>query len=427
MSRNTYIKLITNNNKMSEEAQNLTTVSEVEVDLDEMFGMPGAESVMLPDGDKAIEKPKTMFTKEVVDTSFLDTPNAETKITAEEKVEINETIDELNGLISQEEDAGNKGRPKVDKSALYELAQKMIEEGSLVGFDDDKSLEEYTTKDFRELIEANFQERENKVRENTPKEFFASLPQELQVAAKYVADGGQDLKGLFRSLAHVEEIFELDADNEDHQAEIARQYLYATNFGDAEEIEAEIEDWGDMNKLEQKAKQFKPKLDRMQEEIIARKLADQENKKEQQAHQAKQYMDNVYNVLSVGELSGVKLDKKVQSMLYSGLVQPNYPSISGKPTNMLGHLLEKYQFVEPRHDLIAEALWLLADPTGYKAKLQEQGGKAVTEKTVRMLKTEEARKISSTTNEADDKEEKTRKTGQRTIPRNSGGSMFRRF
>ena len=427
MSRNTYIKLITNNNKMSEEAQNLTTVSEVEVDLDEMFGMPGAESVMLPDGDKAVEKPKTMFTKEVVDTSFLDTPNAETKITAEEKVEINETIDELNGLISQEEDAGNKGRPKVDKSALYELAQKMIEEGSLVGFDDDKSLEEYTTKDFRELFEANFQERENKVRENTPKEFFASLPQELQVAAKYVADGGQDLKGLFRSLAHVEEIFELDADNEDHQAEIARQYLYATNFGDAEEIEAEIEDWGDMNKLEQKAKQFKPKLDRMQEEIIARKLADQENKKEQQAHQAKQYMDNVYNVLSVGELSGVKLDKKVQSMLYSGLVQPNYPSISGKPTNMLGHLLEKYQFVEPRHDLIAEALWLLADPTGYKAKLQEQGGKAVTEKTVRMLKTEEARKISSTTNDADDKEEKTRKTGQRTIPRNSGGSMFRRF
>jgi hypothetical protein len=425
--KNTYIKLITNNNKMSEEAQNLTTVSEVEVDLDEMFGMPGAESVLLPENGKQTEKPKTMFTKEMVDTTFLDTPNAETKTTAEEKIEINETIDELNGLISQEEDAGNKGRPKVDKSGLYELAQKMIEEGSLVGFDDDKSLEEYTTKDFRELFEANFQERENKVRENTPKEFFNSLPQELQVAAKYVADGGQDLKGLFRSLAHVEEIFELDADNTDHQAEIARQYLYATNFGDAEEIEAEIEDWGDMNKLEQKAKQFKPKLDRMQEEIIARKLADQENKKEQQAHQAKQYMDNVYDVLSVGELSGVKLDKKVQSMLYSGLVQPNYPSISGKPTNMLGHLLEKYQFVEPRHDLIAEALWLLADPVGYKAKLQEQGGKAVTEKTVRMLKTEEARKISSTTNDADDKEEKTRKTGQRTIPRNSGGSMFRRF
>lgn len=413
---------------MSEDnnAQNLTTVSEVDIDLDAMFGMPGAENVMLPADGKEPEKAKTMFTKEIVDVTFLDTPGTEApKVTAQEKVEINETIDELNGLISQEEDAGNKGRPKVDKSGLYELAQKMIEEGSLVGFDDDKDLEDYTTKDFRELFEANFQERENKIRESTPKEFFNALPEELQVAAKYVADGGQDLKGLFRSLAHVEEIFELDATNEDHQAEIARQYLYATNFGDAEEIEAEIEDWSDMNKLEQKAKQFKPKLDRMQEEIIARQLADQENKKQQQAHQAKQYMDNVYDVLSVGELSGVKLDKKLQSMLYTGLVQPNYPSISGKPTNMLGHLLEKYQFVEPRHDLIAEALWLLADPVGYKAKLQEQGGKAATEKTVRMLKTEEARKISSTSNE--EEENKTRKTGQKTIPRNSGGSMFRRF
>jgi hypothetical protein len=27
-------------------------------------------------------------------------------------------------LISQEEDAGNKGRPKVDKSGLYDLAIK---------------------------------------------------------------------------------------------------------------------------------------------------------------------------------------------------------------------------------------------------------------------------------------------------------------
>ena len=70
-------------------------------------------------------------------------------------------------------------------------------------------LEEYTTKDFRELFEANFQEREAKIRQDTPKEFFNSLPEELQVAAKYVADGGTDLKGLFRTLAHVEEVIDL--------------------------------------------------------------------------------------------------------------------------------------------------------------------------------------------------------------------------
>ncbi|MCX6195498.1 MAG: hypothetical protein NTY55_02445 [Flavobacteriia bacterium] len=408
-----------------------TTVDQVDVNLDEIFGSPGADNIMLPADGKKEEKHKSLFSKEdIVDTTFIDNPKAtpeEREEAAEKKAEVEETIAELDGLISQEEDAGNKGRPKVDKSGLAELASKMIEEGTLVAFDDDKPLEEYSTKDFRELFEANFEDREAKIRENTPKEFFQALPEELQIAAKYVADGGQDLKGLFRTLAQVEEVFELDPENEQHQAEIARQYLYASNFGTPEEIEDEINDWKDIDKLGQKAKQFKPKLDRMHEEVVARKLAEQEYKKQQQAEQAKAYQDNVYNTLATGELAGLKLDKKVQGLLYSGLVQPNYSSISGKQTNLLGHLLEKYQFVEPRHDLIAEALWLLSDPEGYRTKVKEVGGKAVVEKTVRQLKTEESRKLSSSsTNTGDDESRKpaANKSPQRTISRQN--NMFRR-
>ena len=412
-------------NDLNNEVKDSTTVDLVDVNIDELFGVPGAENIMLPSNED--DKPKSMFSKENVDTTFLDNPaRPSNKIEdAEKKAEVDETIAELDSLISQEEDAGNKGRPKIDKSGLYELAQKMIEEGALVAFDDDKPLEEYSTKDFRELFEANFQEREDKIKKNVPKEFFNSLPEELQIAAKYVADGGQDLKGLFRTLAQVEEMIQLDPSNEYDQAEIARQYLYATNFGTAEEIESEVQDWNDLGKLEQKANQFKPKLDRMQEEIVARQLAEQEHKKEQQAHAAKAYTDNVYNTLLTGELGGIKIDKKIQSQLYSGLVQPNYPSISGKPTNMLGHLLEKYQFVEPRHDLIAEALWLLSDPDGYKGRVREQGSKEATEKTVRMLKTEESRK--NTPSARDDEQEDRRSSKpQRTIPRNTG-NIFRKF
>jgi hypothetical protein len=113
-------------------------------------------------------------------------------------------------------------------------------------------------------------------------------------------------------------------------------------------------------------------------------------------------------------------------MLYSGLVQPAYPSISGKPTNLLGHLLEKYQFVEPRHDLIAEALWLLADPEGYKSKIKDQGTKIATEKTVRMLKTEEGKKIASSI--PHEERAQTRKTGSNnTVSRTGGNNMFKRF
>ena len=163
---------------MNEPAQNLntevqdsTTVGQVDVNIDELFGNPGAESIMLPED----EKPKTMFSKENVDTTFLDntvSTASERKEAAEKKAEVDDAIAELDGLISQQEDPTTKGRPKVDKSALYELAEKMIEEGSLIPFDDDKSLEDYTAKDFRELFEANFQERENKVKQDVPREFF---------------------------------------------------------------------------------------------------------------------------------------------------------------------------------------------------------------------------------------------------------------
>jgi len=416
----------TTKNPEDEQVQDTTTVDQIDVNIDELFGIPGAANIMLPSEE---EKSKNVFSKESTpDTSFLDikpSTSKEREEAKEKKAEVEETIAELDGLISQEEDAGNKGRPKVDKSGLSELAQKMIEEGALIPFDDDKSLDDYTTKDFRDLFEANFQQREEAIRKNTPKEFFNALPEELQYAAKYVADGGQDLKGLFKTLAQVEEMRQLDPSDEYDQAEITRQYLYTTNFGNAEEIEEEIEAWKDTDRLQQKANQFKPKLDRMQDEIIAKQLAEQEVKKEQQDHAAKTYTDNVYSTLANGEISGIKLDKKVQSLLYSGLVQPNYPSISGKPTNLLGHLLEKYQFVEPRHDLIAEALWLLADPEGYKSKIKDQGSKQAVEKTVRQLKTEESRKITSSVN--DDREYDSRSRiskPQKTISR---GGFFKRF
>ena len=407
------------------QVEDSTAVGQVDVNIDEIFGMPGAESVMLPAEE---EKPKSMFSKESVDTSFFDKKTDSEKKDEEDvkPEEIESTINELNELITQEEDAGNKGRPKVDKSGLYDLAIKMIDEGTLIPFEDDKPLEEYTTKDFRELFEANFQEREEQVRRDTPREFFEALPEELQVAAKYVADGGTDLKGLFRTLAHVEEMRQLDPSDEYDQAEIARQYLHATQFGTPEEIEEEIQDWKDLNRLEQKANQFKPKLDAMQAEIVQQQLEEQEERKQLQAEQAKAYQENVYNTLSAGAIGGIKLDKKIQSLLFSGLVQPNYPSISGKPTNLLGHLLEKYQFVEPRHDLIAEALWLLADPNGYKNRVKEQGSKQATEKVVKQLKTEQSRRLTSSTNSQYD--EQPRRSSAPAQPKKlTKNNLFKRF
>jgi hypothetical protein len=402
-----------------------TSVEEVDINLDEILGTPGAENVMLPDGDgkKADVKP-SIFSSTSPDLSFIDNDSDESD-EKEEKVDLDAIIKDAdpddnfsNPDVKDKTEEKSVGRPKLEKSAMVDVVNKMIEKGQLVPFDDDKPLDEYSVKDFEELLEANFMEMENKIRQETPLEFFDSLPEELQYAAKYVADGGTNLKELFKVLAEVEEHRELDPRSERDQELILREYLRAKNFGSDEDIDEEILGWKDRGELEEKALKFKPKLDQMQESIVAQKVAQQEQIRKRQEAAAQRYMQNVYTTLQPGELNGVRLDKKTQAMLYSGLVQPQYPSMSGKPTNLLGHLLEKYQYVEPRHDLIAEALWLLADPDGYKSKLKDQGKVASVEKTVRQLKTEQAKMQSSSP--VTEKEE----VRERRIPRND--NFFKR-
>ena len=400
-----------------------TVVEQVDLDLDNILGMPGAENVMLPE-----EKKPSVFSAGKTDLSFIEKSEDKTEGDENKSAQPGQFADVLKDVDPEDASLGVQttddepkkapGRAKVAKDGTVELVKKLIDAGKIVPFDDDKPIEDYTLNDFEELLEANFEERENTIRQSTPAEFFESLPEELQVAAKYVADGGQDLKGLFRVLSHVEETFELNPSEPAHQERIVREYLTATRFGTPDEIEEEIESWKDRGDLQAKANKFKPKLDAMQAQVVQQRLAQQEQLKRQQAAQAQAYMQNVYNTIAPGELNGLKLDRKTQELLYGGLVQPSYPSISGRPTNLLGHLLEKYQYVEPNHGLIAEALWLLADPDSYKTKIMDQAQKVQVEKTARMLKTEEARR--STGSPIVEKEE----VKQRTIKRNN--NFFKR-
>jgi len=402
----------------TETTQETTTVEQVDIDLDNILGTPGAESIMLPE-----DKKPSMFSKGNIDTTFLDKPENSDETDTKPSATFDDVlkdVDPADASLDAEDEEPKKtpGRAKVAKDGTVELVKKLIDAGKIVPFDDDKPIEEYSLNDFEELLEANFEERENNIRQSTPAEFFESLPEELQVAAKYVADGGQDLKGLFKVLSHVEETFDLDPTEPAHQERIVREYLSATSFGTPEEIQEEIESWKDREELEAKANKFKPKLDAMQAKVVQQKLAQQEEMKRRQQAQAQAYMENVYNTLAPGDVNGIRLDRRTQELLYTGLIQPNYPSISGRPTNLLGHLLEKYQYIEPNHGLIAEALWLLADPQSYKTKIREQGQKETVEKTARMLKTEEARR--SISSPVVEKEE----VKQRTIKRNN--NFFKR-
>jgi len=419
-----------------------SNVETLDINIDEIFdGAPGSGAVTLP----AEEKPKRNILsglQEKADFSFADpdkddaddltakvdeketdkeTDKEDTSSKAEEAADILESLDEVDE-VAEEEKTSKRGRKSI--SGISDVFSKLIQDDKIVPFDDDKELEDYTAKDWEELIQANLEEKANQVRRETPKQFFASLPEELQVAARYVADGGQDLKGLFSTLAQVEKTKELSVKKEQDQETIIREYLGATGYGTQEEISEEIEIWKDLGKLEKQASKFKPKLDKMQEKVVAKKIQEQELKKKQQEQASKQYMSSVYETLKDGTLGDIKVDKRTQTMLYNGLVQPSYPSVSGRNTNLLGHLLEKYQFVEPNYTLISEALWLLQDPDGYKAKIMDKGAQKSIEQTVRKLKTEQANAGGSNSLGIQSKEEEKKKSG-RKLPRTN--NIFKRI
>ena len=428
---------------MAEENKTVETRKEkVEVNLDEIFnGAPGGDSITLP--EEEVKKPNLFSRNAKVDMSFVDEPSedeveSKTEDTIEDAKEVSlesdsteknkktskDQIDEIfnDSVEDEEEEDTPKKRGRKAITGVSDVFKKLIEDEKILAFDDGKDLEDYSAKDWQELIQANLDEKASAARRETPKQFFESLPEELQIAARYVADGGQDLKGMFKALSVVEETRDLNVKEEKDQSYIIREYLGATGYGTREEIEEEIEIWKDLGKLESQAMKFKPKLDKMQEKVVAAKLQEQDMKRKQQEQASQNYMQNVYETLKDGSIGDTKIDKKTQSFLYNGLVNPSYPSISGNNTNLLGHLLEKYQFVEPNYDLITEALWLLSDPKGFKDTMMKKGSNKAVEETVRKLKTAQSSKTSS----ASVQEEVPAKK-QRKIPRGGGGNIFKRM
>ena len=430
----------------TKEAAVNSNVETLDINLDEIFnGTPSAGDVTLPEESKSkpnilsglSKKPDFSFANPDEDgVDNLDQKVESKEEPLEEEKEATETLDEIvaetedvKDIIDtlddeSDEDVEKKKRGRKSINGISDVFSKLIKDDKIVPFDDEKSLDDYSAKDWEELIEANLEEKANQVRRETPKQFFASLPEELQIAARYVADGGTDIKGLFNTLGSVEETKQLSLKSESDQETIIKEYLGATGYGSSDEIAEEIEIWKDLGKLEKQAAKFKPKLDKMQEKIVVKKLEEQDLKKKQQEQASKKYMSNVYETLKEGSLGDIKVDRKTQAMLYNGLVQPSYPSVNGTNTNLLGHLLEKYQFVEPNYTLISEALWLLQDPAGYKAKIMDKGAQKSVEQTVRKLKTAAASNSSASLG-IQEKDDNKRKPAGKKLPRTN--NIFKRI
>ena len=395
-----------------------STTNFVDIDLDDFAGLNG-ESILTP---------APIFSREIVDTKALDDfkPKKEEEIITDEPTDITdpssgkieETIPDINDQLLNIPDEPLEPT-KTSKDSLIDYIKGKIETSDFVPFDDydeKVSIEDYlgklSKKDLHALIDENVKIKENKVKEEVPQQFFDALPQELQIAADYyINKNGRDLKGLFQALGKVEEVRSLDPEKESDQKQIVIQYLRNANPDwEASEVEDQVTEWEDLGLLDKKAKLLKPKLDRMQEQTVQYQIEEQSRIDQQKRIAAEKYRQSVYETLKPAEIGGLKLDSKKQNALYYGLTEANYTSLSGGKTNLLGHLLEKFQYQEPNYSKIAKVLWLLEDEDGYENALIQKGKNANTESTVKKLKLEQGNRSNTVALEEGQNQSRTKNT-----------------
>jgi hypothetical protein len=304
----------------------------------------------------------------------------ENKTSQQSKTEDKNTEEEL------EEDSSDDEPTEID---AFSVINEMITEGSLLGFED---AEIETADDLKELIKANMDHMKNdSVIEEVKQEFFDGLPEELKIIADYSEKGAtpDQIRSMFKAFSEVQQAEELNESTERGQKEIIKQYLMATDFGTADEIVEQIEEWEDMDRLEDKASKFKPKLENMRKQVIQQQMAQREQLKQQELAVRQRFVSGIDNALAKTQLINVTLPKSERVKLRKDLTENNYQSqINGRPLNGLGKVLEDITFVDPNPQFLAEITYFATDPEGFIKNLTEQIKQKEIGKTVKKLKTE---------------------------------------
>jgi hypothetical protein len=392
--------------------------------LDQMFGASGTNDILMPKPEKDVEleKAASRVLKNpvaAVEKALTVTPEDVTKdkpttgpVSAEQPTDITVAPIDKKGAESildaatqqievapaiEPEDVSKGGRPKTEKNALISYIANKIKTDEYglpdtIKFDATKqTLEDVLAGESEEslhtILDANWAAKEKALYEQTPQEFFESLPESLQYAAKAVAAGaGEDqLQDIYRALLRVEQVRTLDATNEDHQPIIVQNYLQATGWK-PEQISEQIEEWKDSGKLAKKANEFKPELDTMQKQQVEAQVRIQEERRAQDEQLAQFYSENIHNTLKDNTLAGIKLDKKWARQLEANMTSTAPSPWNGQPVNYLGYGLHQAQFVKPDYEAVALAAWILNDKAGAIEAIGQRKANIQAEKDIKLIK-----------------------------------------
>ena len=275
---------------------------------------------------------------------------------------------------------------KKTDDALSLAVKSLVDDGYILPFEGDKKIEEYTQDEWVDLIKSNVEEM---VKQSSQDELETMSP-ETRALLQYERDGGKDIKGMMAAIASAKETYDYDISTPQGQKEVVRAYFKSKNvYKNAESLEKELNRIEDAGELQEKAEEFKPMLEEMQVNEVNRQLRIQAEQKQKINEQLKLYNESIKNTLMSKDINGIEMSGKVKNMIFNGLTANNYQTVNGRKTNLLYHLLERKQYLQPDHSLIAEVTWLLADPEGYRNAVRKSVKKEVTEQTASKIKNEQ--------------------------------------
>ncbi len=363
-----------------------TVLSTLTDNLVENFFDSGASSanIILPDEKQESSEPTKTESKESPAQPFRHPIN---------DFDTNELIgDLLKGDEEPEKEEKEKrgpGRPpnKEPESSSLDF-NTFFEDGVLAPFEDDAPIK--TVEDLKELIKANRAADLEKGKEDALKTYKENLPEHVTMILDYVENGGQEFDNFLKALGQVQQVADLSLDSPSDRKEIIRKYYTLQDWA-PDEIDEHIESLIDMGeeKLAQVAGKLKPKLDKMQEEVVNFQMEKQKETKARQEVAQKTYVNNVVTALKKGTLGDITISKEEQQDIFKALVEERYTSVSGEITNRLGALIDKIQFVEPDYDLLSKVTLYISDPKKFENKIREQIKKEVTAETVKKIKGEQ--------------------------------------
>lgn len=183
---------------------------------------------------------------------------------------------------------------KGPKPSSYLSAFNALKDKGIIDYEpeEDEELDEDKAK---EVIEDGF----DKAVDNKVAEILGDLDDDRKGLIKFIANGG-DLKQL-SSVVGKQDISAFDISKESDQIKLVRQQLVDNEFGDEEEIDAQIQFYKDRGTLEKQAKKLFEKQKEKSEQEKAKLLEQQAAAREQAKAKAREFKKTLSTVISENE------------------------------------------------------------------------------------------------------------------------------